>query len=176
MNVVNLNKQLHEHKFRELFIEELGWDIADNCIEFQVGHRAFSYRVIAHKRGFAVLVGQQHGTLLADRYLLRKVQKQIHKFYHEHIVIHYSERPFKQVWQWAIRTVDGRRLNHREHPFGSVDRTSFPFALRTLVKAPVFQGLCFYLASTTRCSSVAQALLLRISGGISGGTCCCCDG
>jgi len=32
-----------------------------------------------------------------------------------------------------------------------LDRPSFAFALRTLVTAPDFQGLCFDLASRTRC-------------------------
>ena len=114
-----LAKRLQTHDFRELFIEELGWDHADNCIEFEISQRPIKYQVIAHKRGFAVLVGKQHRTVLADRHFLRRIQKQIARVHHEHIVIHFSDNPFKQVWQWAIRTPDGRKFRHREHPFYS---------------------------------------------------------
>jgi RNA polymerase primary sigma factor len=50
--------------------------------------------------------------------LLRDLQRQLRKSYHEHILIHYCDTPRKQVWQWA--TLDGRRrIQHREHPFFS---------------------------------------------------------
>jgi RNA polymerase sigma factor (sigma-70 family) len=34
-------------------------------------------------------------------------------------LIYSCDKPPKQVWQWAVRTLDGRRLQHREHPFFS---------------------------------------------------------
>ena len=49
----------------------------------------------------------------------RKVQRIVVQTYHEHILIYCCEQPRKQVWQWAIRMPDGRKLRHREHPFFS---------------------------------------------------------
>src|SRR5262249_54440191 len=53
------------------------------------------------------------------RGLLRKVQRIVAQTCHEHILVFCCERPRRQVWQWAIRLPDGRKLRHREHPFFS---------------------------------------------------------
>ncbi|GIW83161.1 MAG: hypothetical protein KatS3mg105_4968 [Gemmatales bacterium] len=65
----------------------------------------------------------------ANRGLLRRVQQRLGKEYHEHIAIYSSEKPPKQVWQWAVRLPDGRRLRHREHPFFSAS-PPIPFLTR----------------------------------------------
>ncbi|MEZ6081633.1 MAG: hypothetical protein R3C56_39975 [Pirellulaceae bacterium] len=49
--------------------------------------------------------------------MLRRVQKQLIRQHHEHIIVYHSDEPLKQVWQWAIHQDDGRKVRHREHPF-----------------------------------------------------------
>ena len=56
---------------------------------------------------------------IIDRGLLRRIQKRVAALAHEHILIYSSNNPPRQVWQWAIRCDDGRKLRHREHPFFS---------------------------------------------------------
>ncbi len=110
-----------EHAFEHLFIECLGWDRVRSTVP--VEHRELSVQLtaIAQKRGFTVFLCPTHRTVLANRGLLRDVQRQLRRSYHEHIVIHSCETPRKQVWQWATMVGDERRILHREHPFFSND-------------------------------------------------------
>ena len=111
---------LAEHAFEHLFIECLGWDRLRGSITATWKDASLQLTAIAQKRGFTVLHCSAHRTVLANRRLLREIQRQIRRTYHEHIIIYSSETPRKQVWQWVIEQA-GRRLRHREHPFFSND-------------------------------------------------------
>jgi len=121
-------EMLCSHSFKELF-QHLGWDRAstDSCIS--IDGQTLNFRAVAQKRGLVVLHCLTDRVVLADRTLLRKAQKRLLRVFHEHIVIYSSEEPRKQVWQWAIRLPDGRRVGHREHPFFS-DVPPLPFVAR----------------------------------------------
>lgn len=110
---------LAEHAFEHLFIECLGWDRFQTVVTVGGNGAQVELTGVAQKRGFAVFVCPSHRTVLANRGLLRDVQRQIRRSHHEHILIHVCETPRKQVWQWAATSVDGRRIRHREHPFFS---------------------------------------------------------
>lgn len=112
---------LAERAFKHLFIECLGWDHARASTTLECRGHSFEMVAIAQKRGFTVFLSPAHRTVLANRRLLREVQRKFRKLYHEHILIHYCETPRKQVWQWATSIGDGRRVLHREHPFFSND-------------------------------------------------------
>lgn len=116
-----IRQALSQGAFEWLFVEKLGWDRLHNgklAIDSSGSGRAVS---IAQKRGFMVFGCEVHRTDLANRGLLRRHQRELRKQYHEHILIHYSETPRKQVWQWVTSVGDGRRVLHREHPFFSHD-------------------------------------------------------
>lgn len=110
---------LGSHEFRTLFVERLGWDRASGRLEALADGTTYGFEVIAHKRGFQVLHCVADRYTLFNRRRLRTLQKQLLKLAHEHIVIYSCEEPRKQVWQWAVRLQDRRRLRHREHPFFS---------------------------------------------------------
>ncbi|MDW8243531.1 MAG: sigma-70 family RNA polymerase sigma factor [Thermogemmata sp.] len=111
---------LAEHAFEHLFIECLGWDRLSGSLTASCKQTTLELRTIAQKRGFVVLHCSTHRTVLANRWLLRVIQRQVRRTYHEHIIIYSCETPRKQVWQWVIEQT-GRRLRHREHPFFSND-------------------------------------------------------
>ncbi len=114
-----ITKYLNQHRFTDLFIEILGWDRASGHVSFAVDGRSVRLSVISQKRGLQVLhVTTNHLTLI-DRGLLRRMQRTVSKLIHEHVLICSCEVPRKQVWLWAVRREDGRRLRHREHPFFS---------------------------------------------------------
>lgn len=114
-----LAAHLASHSFRALFIETMGWDHASATADIAVDGQRFRIDVIAQKRGFHVFhVGADKYTLF-NRQRLRSIQGELLKRAHEHIVIYSCDDPRKQVWQWAVRQPDGRRLRHREHPFFS---------------------------------------------------------
>lgn len=110
---------LATHDFRTLFIEMMGWDRASAATEIAVDGHRLHFDVIAQKRGFQVLHTEADKYTLFNRRRLRSLQKELLKLAHEHIVIYSCRDPRKQVWHWAVRLSDGRRLRHREHPFFS---------------------------------------------------------
>ncbi len=112
---------LAEHAFEHLFIECLGWDRLRATSAVTWHDATLRLTTVAQKRGFTVFHCPAHRTVLANRPLLRDVQRQIRHSHHEHILIYSCETPRKQVWQWATALADGRRILHREHPFFSSD-------------------------------------------------------
>ncbi len=115
----DLSAFLAKHDFKTLFIEALGWDHASAACDVAMDDRQFHFEQIAHKRGFQILHCAADKYTLFNRGRLRSLQKQLLKIAHEHVVIYSCEEPRKQVWQWAVRLSDGRRLRHREHSFFS---------------------------------------------------------
>ena len=112
-----LHDCIKQHRFRDLFVDDLGWDNCNGLLQLDVEGQSFELQPIAHKRGLRVFCCKLHRTSLADRGLLRRVQKQLIRHHHEHIIVYHSDEPLKQVWQWAIHLDDGRKVRHREHPF-----------------------------------------------------------
>lgn len=112
---------LSEHAFEHLFIECLGWDRLRATTSVAQNETTLHLTTVAQKRGFTVFHCPAHRTILANRRLLRDVQRHVRRTHHEHILIYSCETPRKQVWQWATTMADGRRIQHREHPFFSSD-------------------------------------------------------
>jgi len=114
---LSLQECIKQHRFRELFVEDLGWDNSSSSLEMVVDEQSIKLESVAEKRGLRVFACRLHRTSLANRGLLRRVQKQLIRHHHEHIIVYHSDEPMKQVWQWAIHQDDGRKVRHREHPF-----------------------------------------------------------
>jgi RNA polymerase sigma factor (sigma-70 family) len=108
---------LRNHAFRRLFVERLGWDNASGGFSLKLGETEFAFQSVAQKRGLRVIHCTADRLVLLDRTLLRKIQREVIRSAHEHILIFSCTVPLKQVWLWCIRTKDGRNLRHREHPF-----------------------------------------------------------
>lgn len=122
---------LADHRFTKLFHDELGWDHSSGTVALDVNKRHLEFEAVAQKRGFLVLQCTTDRRVLFNRGLLRRTQWQIAKTIHEHILIYSCTNPPKQVWQWAVRMPDGRKLRHREHPFFS---SSPPASLQDRLK------------------------------------------
>jgi len=121
VGVRSIRKHLRDHALRELFIDELGWDRVAVQFEMSLETEVFSFEALASKRGLMALSCSVHRTILANRGLLRQLQRLLSRRYHEHVVIFHSDEPAKQVWQWSTIREDGKHLRHREHPFFSAD-------------------------------------------------------
>ena len=117
---------LAEHAFEHLFIECLGWDRLRATLSALWKETNLQLTAIAQKRGFAVLHCATHRTMLADRRLLREIQRQVRRTYHEHIIIYSCETPRKQVWQWVIKQA-GRRLRQYRARGGAGRFPAAPF-------------------------------------------------
>lgn len=114
-----VRNHLAGHSFRNLFIEELGWDVASGDFAAVVGTTSFSLRRIAHKRGVQAFTCELSPEQLTDRKLLRTIESQLSQQAVEHVAIYFCERLRQQCWQWAAVGPSGKRLRHREHPFTS---------------------------------------------------------
>lgn len=115
--VDDIEAALASHSFGELF-RHLGWDRFQASVSVTCGEEQFALQGLAHKRDFAVFLLSTHRTDLADRGLLREIQRQLRKSHYEHILIHCCDTPRKQVWQWA-EDISGDGVEHHEHPFFS---------------------------------------------------------
>lgn len=78
---------LAEHRFHELFLEELGWDRAAGRIELTLDGRVWDLQKVAQKRGIQVLHGQTDRPTLRNRARLRRLQQKLAGLIHEHVVI-----------------------------------------------------------------------------------------
>ncbi|MBX3358825.1 MAG: sigma-70 family RNA polymerase sigma factor [Phycisphaeraceae bacterium] len=115
----SVRDHLARHSFRNLFIEELGWDIASGDATAIAGPTSFTLRRIAHKRGVQAFTCELTPEQLTDRKLLRTIEAQLSQQAVEHVAIYFCEHLRQQCWQWAAVGPSGKRLRHREHPFTS---------------------------------------------------------
>jgi hypothetical protein len=94
-----------------LFVEELGWDRHAGSLEVLVDGRPFSLDPVAHKRGLAVYCcpGQ-----IPDYLTRRRIERQVAKSIHEHLIIYTDEGKSTQIWQWVKREA-GKPTACREH-------------------------------------------------------------
>ena len=106
---------LKDFEFRTLFIEELGWDRHYNSLEITVNGRTQLLTAIAHKRGMVVYqCSAPLGERLPDYATRRKIEHQVAKSAHEHIIIFTDAEKTTQIWQWVKRQ-PGKPSACREH-------------------------------------------------------------
>jgi RNA polymerase sigma factor (sigma-70 family) len=115
----SIAEHLRDHRFTPLFTDCLGWEPMAGTISVSVDSREFVFVSVARKRGIQVLCCAASRFVLINRVLLRKIQRRVAQVYQEHILIFFSERPRKQVWQWTIRPSHRRRVRHWQGVFFS---------------------------------------------------------
>jgi hypothetical protein len=114
---LNLNKAracLQNFDFKQLFIEELGWNQHKVCVEIFVDGVSFSLQSVSEKCGMAVFICN-HGSIPEYR-IRRKIERQVAKNAHEHIIIFVDTAQSKQIWQW-VKCERGKPTACREHAF-----------------------------------------------------------
>jgi hypothetical protein len=117
LNVVRVRQCLQNFDFRALFIQELGWDKHPSKLPVVVDGKTYTLQPIAEKRGFQVF---ECPTLadgnLPDHATRGKIERQVAKSAHEHIIIYTDAGKSAQKWQWVRREL-GRPLARREYDF-----------------------------------------------------------
>ncbi len=117
INKTRARQFLTQGDLRGLFIEELGWDRYQVALEVIVDDNSILLSALAHKRGLVayqcpVPVGQH----LFDYPLRRKIERQVSKSVHEHLIIFTDESSGNQIWQW-VESEAGKPASCREHTF-----------------------------------------------------------
>lgn len=101
--------------FARLFTEELGWDHLNTSFTVAVGGVTQALRAVAEKRGMAAILCEAPGSQpIPDRSTRRKIEVQVAKTYHEHLIIFTDGKRQEQIWCWARRE-PGRPATVIEH-------------------------------------------------------------
>jgi hypothetical protein len=117
LNVHRVRQLLKEFDFPSLFREELGWDLHNAPFEIQLDGQTKKLQAVAHKRGMVALqCPTSAGGRLPEYSVRRKIEQQVAKAAHEHLIIFTDAAQTTQIWQWVKRET-GKPAACREHAF-----------------------------------------------------------
>ncbi len=118
-DTTKVSQSLKDFNFRSLFIEELGWDRYDAGLNVFVDGQNYSLKAVAEKRGMIVFTYQpKDDGAIPDYAMRRKLERQVTKSAHEHIIIYIDSKGTRQIWQWVKRE-PGKPTSCREHHYYS---------------------------------------------------------
>lgn len=110
-------QHLQTSNFRKLFIEDMGWDHPTSDLDIQYNGDQLHQTAVAQKRGLTVLIcSPLESGQIPDYSDRRKIETQLRKSIHEHILIFTNMDYTKQVWQW-VRREPGRPTTSREYEY-----------------------------------------------------------
>ena len=116
-NADRLRQLIRGFDFRRLFLEELGWDSHHAALEIMLDGRELSLTAVAQKRGMAVYrFPTPAGERIPEYPVRRKIEKQVARHAHEHIIIFTDPENSTQIWQWVKRE-PGKPAACREHTY-----------------------------------------------------------
>src|ERR1039458_9248540 len=116
INQTRVRDSISDFKFESLFLEELGWDRASSSsLDIDVNKTAYVLHQIAHKRGMVAFLCDA-GETIPNHSVRRKIDQEVTKSAHEHILIFVDSAHSTQVWQW-IRREPGKPAALRQHVY-----------------------------------------------------------
>ena len=117
LDVSRVRRLLRSFDFSRLFAEELGWDRYTSSLSVTVDGRDYSLEAVAEKRGLVAFECQSPAEDGVPPYAVRrKIERQVTKSVHEHILIFTDAGRTTQTWQWVKRE-PGRPAQCREHTY-----------------------------------------------------------
>lgn len=114
MNTTRARQLLRNFDFRPLFIDELGWDRYDSALEITVPGSSVTLSAVAQKRGMVAYRCPPIAARCPDYAHRRKIEHQVAKAAHEHLIIFTDPGNTTQIWQWVKRE-PGKPTACREH-------------------------------------------------------------
>jgi hypothetical protein len=117
LNLARARQLLANGDLQALFVEALGWDRHGTGLRVTVGQSNYSLGALAHKRGMvAYQLAAPAGGRIPDHAERRKIEHQVAKSAHEHLIVFTDASGETQVWQWVKRE-PGKPAACREHSF-----------------------------------------------------------
>lgn len=117
LDATRVRQRLKDFNLKALFVEELGWEHHAATQHVTVDGRSYQLSAIAHKRGFAVFLCDPGTDGRIPDYVTRhKIDRQVTKFAHEHLVIFVDADKTTQVWQW-LKKEPGKPVACRERTY-----------------------------------------------------------
>jgi hypothetical protein len=108
---------LQSFDFRSLFIEELGWDTHKATLDVPLKSGSACLESIAHKRGFVAWHCPAAAGKFPDAAARRKIEREVAKAAHEHLIVFTDADKSRHIWQW-VRRDPGQPLRVREIEWG----------------------------------------------------------
>jgi len=105
---------LEDFDLRTLFIEELGWDHGGADIAVALADKTYLLQPIAQKRGFVAYQCVVAGRTAPDRATRQKIERQVAKAAHEHLVVYATKDHGTLCWQWVKREL-GQPPRYRQY-------------------------------------------------------------
>ena len=122
INRDQVHQLLRDFEFETLWIEELGWDRHRGEVATEIRERGgdeseYILTTIAQKRGMAVFLcpARADGSI-PDYAIRRKIQREVARSVHEHLIVYTDAAETTQIWQWVKRE-PGRPAACREHRY-----------------------------------------------------------
>lgn len=118
VNSARIREALKQFDFQALLVEELGWDRHRmQPLSLLVDGSSFVLNALAEKRGMVVFLCEPDKDGEVPPYAIRrKIENQVRRAAHEHLVIYIDREKKNQVWQW-VRREPGRPSACREHQY-----------------------------------------------------------
>ena len=122
INRNQISQLLKDFEFEPLLIEELGWERYSGEVKTEIREKGvdeseYLLTAIAEKRGIAVFQCSARTDGSIPNYATRrKIQREVAKFVHEHLIIYTDAAETTQIWQWVKRE-PGKPLACREHRY-----------------------------------------------------------
>ncbi|MEW6359300.1 MAG: SAM-dependent methyltransferase [Planctomycetota bacterium] len=104
LDFARTRKLLAAFDFKTLFVEELGWNRHSALLRVSVDSQSFTLNAVAEKRGVVVFVcDPRGGSRIPDDQTRRKIERQVTKSAHEHLIIFVDADKSRQYWLWSRR-------------------------------------------------------------------------
>jgi hypothetical protein len=117
MNKANAKNLLRQFNFKDLFLNELGWDDYSGELTLKVGEGTVALNAVAEKRGMAAYLCTMPGPGKSYDYQTRcRIEIQLAKSVREHLVIYMDTARRFQTWQWVKRE-PSHPIARREHTY-----------------------------------------------------------
>jgi hypothetical protein len=118
-DLTRTRKLLAASDFKTLFIEELGWNHHNARLEILIEGLTITLSAVGEKCGMAAfLCAPGADGRIPDHAMRRKIERQLTKRAHEHLIIFIDRKQTTQVWQW-VRRERGKPSACREHTYQS---------------------------------------------------------
>jgi len=118
INTRGVKACLQTFDFRRLFIEELNWANCNNPpLNLEIDGHSYCLTPCAQQSGMVIYMGECPANNEIPSYSTRrKIESQVTKLTHEHIIIFTDKNRTKAIWQWVKRE-HGQSAAAREFPY-----------------------------------------------------------
>jgi len=117
LNLNHARQNLQSFNLRKLFIEDMGWDRTGPDLRIPFEGDFLELTGVAQKRGLMVFVCSPLANgRVPDYAVRRKIETQVRKSVHEHLIIFINQDHSRQIWQW-VRREFGRPTVSREYEY-----------------------------------------------------------